>query len=136
MQITIKSTKPLTKAHPDDMGWDIEASEDMTIYSNGRTYAVPTGIYMEIPKGWGAIIKERSGHALRHNLKVGGGVIDAPYRGELKVLLSTHNMSLDIKKGMKIAQLIFVQVPEIEWLVTSDLSPSDRGDKGFGSSGV
>ena len=135
MKIKVKSTVQLKKAHSTDAGWDIVASESKTI--RHLAVGVSTGIYMEIPHGWCAVIKERSGKALNHNLRVHGGVIDADYRNEFKVIMSSAQGSQLVSKGDKIAQLLFLPVPEVDWEIVDEVDDAtERGLGGFGSSDV
>jgi dUTP pyrophosphatase len=133
MKLKIKSTVALSKAHSTDAGWDIIAT-DNTVVRN-FTVGVPTGLYLEIPDGWCGIVKERSGNALNKNIRIHGGVIDSEYRGEVKVLMSSGQGAQLISKGDKIAQILFVPVPEVEWEVVESVdNDTSRGEGGFGSS--
>lgn len=100
---------------------------------------VPTGLYLEIPVGYEAQVRPRSGLAYKHGVTVlnSPGTIDADYRGELKVLLV--NISADefvIKDGERVAQLIVARHEVVQWEDAEALSDSARGAGGFGSSGV
>ena len=133
MKLKIKSTVALSKAHSTDAGWDIIATDNAVI--RNFTVGVPTGLYLEIPDGWGGIVKERSGNALNKNIRIHGGVIDSEYRGEVKVLMSSGQGAQLISKGDKIAQILFVPVPEVEWEVVESVdNDTSRGEGGFGSS--
>lgn len=133
MKLKIKSTVALTKAHSTDAGWDIIATDSAVV--RNFTVGVPTGLYLEIPDGWCGIIKERSGNALNKNIRIHGGVIDSEYRGEVKVLMSSGQGAQLVNKGDKIAQILFVPVPEVEWDVVESVdSVTSRGEGGFGSS--
>jgi len=129
------------KAHADDAGIDLFAciqspSKQVVIPSHSRA-VIGTGIAMEIPKGWFGLIKDRSGLAAKYGLHVLAGVVDAGYRGEVKVVLyNTSNEPFVVKHGMKIAQMLILPVPEIKIEEVEELTDSERGENGFGSTGV
>lgn len=104
----------------------------------GERAAIPTGLAVAIPPGFAGLVLPRSGHARRHGVGVvnGPGLIDAGYRGEISVLLINHGQdAVEFTRGDRIAQLVIVAVPVIEW-VEGDLDDTSRGEGGFGSSGV
>lgn len=122
-------------AHPQDAGADLCASEDALIPARGRKL-VATGIRLALPAGHVGLIWPRSGLALRHGLDCGAGVIDAQYRGEVKVLLFNHSdTDLPIKKGDRIAQLLVQKVERAQFLPVENLDETPRGSNGFGSTG-
>ena len=132
----IKTTKHLSKAHPSDAAFDIEADEDSFVYAYSRKL-INTGVRMAIPEGYCGIIKSRSGLAVKNSIEVGAGVIDAGYRGEIKVLLCNYGEdSFYVKPGDRIAQLMIVPVPAVTLEVVEDLDETTRSDKGFGSTGL
>ncbi len=109
-----------------------------TIDSMARV-AIPCGFCMAIPTGWEAQIRPRSGLALKHGLSMPNapGTIDSDYRGELKVLLV--NLGPDpftVRRGDRIAQMVLNQVPQATFDVVDDLDETERGEGGFGSTGV
>jgi len=119
-----------------DAGMDIYCDSDFT-FEPGKIISVSTGISMELPKSYVALIWDRSGLAFKNGIKTMGGVLDSGYRGEIKVIMI--NLSKDelaIKKGSRIAQMLIqkYEVPEIE--VVKELSDSERSSGGFGSSGI
>jgi dUTP pyrophosphatase len=121
-------------AYGGDAGHDIHASEDLTI-EPGETKMCPTGIKIAMPPGMVCILKERSGLA-SNGIAIGGGVIDSSYRGEVKVIMrNTTGRSVSVRKGDKVAQAIFLCVPSIDFIRSDSLPESERGEKGFGSSG-
>ncbi len=123
-----------TKHHADDAGWDLYSVEDGLI-PPGQTNAIRTGLSVEIPQGWYGQVKTRSSYGVR-GLIVTAGVIDSPYRGEIKVvLINTGNVESRYKAGDKIAQLLLLPVPEVEWEEVTELNNTKRGANGFGSSG-
>lgn len=137
MSMFLKSTKPLFKAHKWDAGFDVE-SEDEVIIPAGESVLINTGLHLEIPPGWVGVLKSRSGLSVKFKLEVGAGVIDSGFEGEVRVHL--YNFGIDdykVMKGNRIAQLLLLPVPDVEWIVVSELDgSSSRGEKGFGSSGV
>jgi dUTP pyrophosphatase len=126
------------QAHPGDAGIDLAANEDVTL-APGERAAVGTGLAVAIPDGWVGLVHPRSGLALRHGLTVANapGTIDAGYRGELKVLLvNLGDEDVAIARGDRIAQLLLQQVGRAVVIEVADLDATDRGDGGFGSTGV
>jgi dUTP pyrophosphatase len=110
---------------------------DMELQPRART-AVPTGIALEIPRGFEAQVRPRSGLALNHGITVLNtpGTIDSDYRGEVKAILINHGENaFKITRGMKIAQLVFARHEQAQ-LAEGELSSTARGDKGFGSTGM
>ncbi len=123
----------------DAAGMDLVANIEETIVLNSleRTL-VPTGLYLEIPKGFEAQVRPRSGLALKKGVTClnAPGTIDADYRGEVGVILANLSKEpFEIKNGDRIAQLVIAQHETIEWEPVSELSDSDRGAGGFGSTG-
>lgn len=121
-----------------DAGFDIPALEEVTI-EPGKSALIRTGIHLAIPLGWVGLVRDRSGNALKGAM-CGAGVIDASYRGELKVLMYNFGTaSLSFKVGDRIAQLICIQHMAGEGITESqtleDLGQTDRGAGGFGSTG-
>lgn len=126
------------KAHHDDAAYDVRASHDTVLHA-GKVGLVPTGMYLELPEGFEAQIRPRSGLALKHGISVlnSPGTIDAGYRGEVRViLLNTGAADFPIKRGDRIAQMVIQKLPEVELLQVEELSESKRGHGGFGSTGV
>ncbi len=124
------------KAHDTDAGFDILTNVTGHI-EPGKSMLVPTGLKVEIPKGYVGIIKSRSGLSVKHGIDIGAGVIDSGYRGEIKVLMrNTADTWFDYQEGMKIAQMVIVPICPFKVLKVSSLESTDRGDGGFGSTGV
>jgi dUTP pyrophosphatase len=128
---------PYSSAHAS--GADIEAFLDnpITIKPGERTL-VPTGITLEIPEGYEAQIRPRSGMAVKHGVTVLNtpGTIDADYRGEVKiVLINLGSEEYTIKPGDRIAQMVFAPVIHAEFYPNARLSDTERGEGGFGSTG-
>ncbi len=120
-------------------GSDLRAAvaDPMTLAPGDRAL-VPTGLQLEIPEGWEGQVRPRSGLALRHGVTVlnSPGTIDSDYRGEVGVILVNHGRdSFTVNRGERVAQLVLARVECVEWQETVDLTRSDRGEGGFGSSG-
>jgi dUTP pyrophosphatase len=120
-------------------GLDVYAavSEPLTL-EPGRVVAVPTGVRLEIPPGYEAQVRPRSGLALRHSIGIpnGPGTIDSDYRGELQVLLINFGSEpYVVRRGDRVAQLVFAKVARVSLTVAEDLQSTARGEGGFGHSG-
>ncbi len=129
-----------TKAHEGDAGYDLYASEDTILY---KSAVVSTGVAVSIPRGYYGRVASRSGLSFKENVEVGAGVVDSNFTSEILVHLYRHGpyidldsfYQLDIKKGDRIAQLIITPYASPEILVVGALDETERGEKGFGSSG-
>ncbi len=126
------------RAHPGDAGVDLHALAAVTLAPGART-AVRTGLAVEIPVGQAGLVLPRSGLALRHGIALvnAPGLIDAGYRGEVRVLLlnTDREQTVELSAGERIAQLVLVDVALPEIVEVDALSDSARGSGGFGSSG-
>jgi dUTP pyrophosphatase len=126
------------QAYPGDAGLDLAACERVEL-APGERAVVGTGIAVAIPPGHAGLVVPRSGLAARHGLgKVNApGLIDEGYRGEVKVILlnTDREAPFVVEPGMRIAQLVVVELPSIELLEVDELPASERGDGGLGSSG-
>ena len=121
-------------------GLDLKAtlSAPLTIAPNASAL-VPTGIAIELPKGYCGLICSRSGLAAKHNIFVlnAPGVIDSDYRGEIKVILfNASSEEFIVSHGMRIAQILFVSYEIPHWIPANELSSTLRDSKGFGSTGI
>lgn len=125
------------KATEGSAGFDLVSIEDGTIIGGSRA-VFRTGIGMELPPGYEAQVRPRSGLALKHGLTVlnSPGTIDSDYRGEVKVIIANHGPTYAVKAGDKIAQVVVQRVPSIDFEVVDALSETDRGAGGFGSTGT
>ena len=127
-----------TRAHPGDAGLDLYAVEPATLQPGERT-AIGTGIAVEIPEGHAGLVLPRSGLAREHGIALvnSPGLIDAGYRGEVRVLLLNTDPAetVRIEAGARIAQLVVTPVAIAEPVVATALGESARGDGGFGSTG-
>ncbi len=125
------------RAHDDDAGYDLHALHAATL-APGERAAIATGIAIELPAGHAGLVLPRSGLAARHGIAIvnAPGLIDAGYRGELKVLLLNTDRAarFEVAPGDRIAQLVIQPVTQVAWDVVDDLEGVDRGG-GFGHSG-
>ena len=124
-------------AHDTDTGMDIYSTEEIVILPNHRCL-VPTGIKVEIPKGYEIQIRPKSGLAIKHGITILNtpGTIDSGYRGEIKVIVINHSSKhYKIEKGQKIAQIILNKIEKIKFTETK-LGKTKRGEGGFGSTGL
>ena len=152
-----------TKAHTTDAGFDLYADEDV-ILEYGETVAIKTNIAIELPEGYVADVRPRSGLTLNTGLRVHYGTVDSGYRDGIGIICENDNHTQNdennknriykvasgtlhhasiweqevivIKQGQKIAQLVILPIPEITLQEVNELSDSDRGVNGFGSTGV
>jgi len=124
-----------TKGSKDSAGLDLYAIESLVIPAHGRA-GIRTGLAVSIPQGFYGRVAPRSGLAIRHGLDVLAGVIDSDYRGEIICALINHgDEPLEIKAGSRIAQLIIESIVTPEPVWSEDLSQTERGHGGFGSTG-
>lgn len=140
---------PITKLDPDvklpsyayegDAGLDLRANETVVLAPLERKL-ISTGLAIAIPEGYAGFVQPRSGISLKRGLSMANtpGLIDAHYRGELKVIAINLNpdTSITVEKGERIAQLVIQAVPKVKLLEVSELDETDRGSGGFGSSGT
>ena len=127
-------------ATPQSAGVDLRAALDKEIVLPplGRT-VVPTGLFLEIPAGYEAQVRPRSGLAAKKGITVlnAPGTIDADYRGEVGVILVNLSQEpFTIVPGERVAQMVFARCEQVEWLEVDTLDESERGVGGFGSTGV
>ena len=126
------------KAHEDDAAFDLRSRVDAVIPS-GKITLVPTGVFMELPVGYEAQVRPRSGLALKHGITVLNtpGTIDAGYRGEVGVILiNAGENDFTIARGDRIAQMVVQKLADVELVAAEQLSDTSRGAGGFGSTGV
>lgn len=154
------ATKPF-KAFPTDAGFDLFADADITL-AYGETKVIPTNIALELPDGFMADVRPRSGLTSETALRVHYGTIDASYRGGIGIICENANHTdkmatvcnmlhahlveqeepvlvysahMNIKRGDKIAQLVIQRIPDVELIEADELNDTDRGADGFGSTG-
>ena len=124
-----------TKGSRGAAGWDLYAAEECELSAHGKA-RVNTGIRMSIPHGCYGRVAPRSGFSWNHHTDVGAGVIDSDFRGIIQVLLFNHKSDvLRINKGDRIAQLVIERIDTRELEEVDDLTSTQRGWHGFGSSG-
>jgi dUTP pyrophosphatase len=125
-----------TKTNRNDAGFDLYSSIDTVIPSKQRK-TVSTGIAIQMPEHFAGLIWPRSGLSVKRGIDVLAGVIDSGYRGEIMVCLyNTSDENVTITTGDRIAQIIFQEVPHVIMVVHDSLGSSQRGENGFGSSGL
>ncbi len=118
-------------------GMDLRAEESYLIMP-GERILVGTGIFIELPEGYEAQIRARSGLSIKHGIGLvnGVGTIDSDYRGEIKIpLINWGKDSYNIEKGDRIAQMIIAKYERVSWEPVEELTKTTRNEKGFGSSG-
>ncbi len=121
-------------------GMDLRSNNEETIVIEPLKRAlVPTGLFVEIPLGYEGQVRARSGLAIKNGITLVNcvGTIDSDYRGELKVpVINLGDVPFEVKKGDRIAQLIISKYETVSWSQVSSLEESERGEGGFGSTGV
>lgn len=125
---------------PGSSGLDLYAAvDDEVIIPPGKTFLVPTGLAIAIPEGYEAQIRPRSGLALKHGITLLNtpGTIDADYRGEIKIIvINLGYKEYILKRGERIAQMVFTRVEKVQLMETDDLDITQRGAGGFGHTGA
>jgi len=121
-------------------GMDVYAaiSEEITLKPQS-TVMVPTGLAIALPNGWECQVRSRSGLAAKYGVFTlnAPGTVDSDYRGEIKVILSNFgDEPYVIKRGDRIAQLVIAKYEKIDWYETKELDKTERGEGGFGSTGI
>lgn len=140
VKIVNKSAYPLPEyATEHSAGMDLRADikESITLEPQKRAM-VPTGIYIELPEGFEAQIRPRSGLAAKHGISLVNtpGTIDADYRGEIKVIMvNLSDTPFVLNPGERIAQMVIARYERIKWNLVDELTESERGEGGFGSTG-
>lgn len=143
ISVSIKRLDPSVElpryAHPSDAGLDLRSNESLDLEPFERRL-VSTGLAIALPDGYAGFVQPRSGLAIKQGLSVVNtpGLIDAHYRGELKIILINldPHTSIHIERGERIAQLVIQEVPTVELFEVDELDKTDRGCGGFGSSGT
>jgi dUTP pyrophosphatase len=143
IELTIQRLRPdavvPARAYADDAGLDLSACDRVELEPGDRA-VVGTGLAVAIPAGHAGFVQPRSGLADRHGITIvnAPGLIDAGYRGELKVILLNTDRSqrFVVEPGMRIAQLVVLEVPELELVEAEELPATERGVRGHGSSGT
>lgn len=126
------------KAHSDDAAYDLRSRCDIEL-TPGRSTLVPTGVFIELPVGYEAQVRPRSGLALKNDLMLTNspGTIDAGYRGEIGVIMyNAGKEPFSITRGDRIAQMVICRLPDVELVSVDSLSDTERGAGGFGSTNI
>ncbi|HVU77424.1 MAG TPA: dUTP diphosphatase [Gaiellaceae bacterium] len=125
------------RAYSGDAGLDLSSCERVEL-APGERALVPTGLAVAIPEGYAGYVQPRSGLAAKHGISMVNtpGLIDSGYRGELLVSLINHDLAetFVVEPGMRIAQLVILEVPPVELVEVDELPGSERAERGFGSS--
>lgn len=120
-------------------GMDLRANlENPVVLKPLERSLIPTGIYIQLPNGYEAQIRPRSGLAIKHGISIvnAPGTIDADYRGEIKVILANlSNEDFTINDGERICQMVVAKHERVEWVEVDELDETERGDGGFGHTG-
>jgi len=139
IEVLLKSQDVPVVAHPGDAGADLTSTEALSLPPGGRA-TVGTGVSIAMPDGYVAFVVPRSGLAAKHGITVvnSPGTVDAGYRGEIRVtLLNTDSQNaFEISPGDRIAQLIVMPFVTARFIKVDELPDSERGEGGFGSTGV
>lgn len=125
-------------AHAAGMDLRADISETITL-SPGQRMLIPTGLFVAIPVGYEAQVRPRSGLAFKHGITVlnSPGTIDSDYRGEIKVLLIHHgDVPFPVQPGERIAQMVVARHERVVWEHVEELESTERGEGGYGSTGV
>lgn len=121
-------------------GVDLQANvESPVVMKPMERYLVPTGLFIEIPEGYEAQVRARSGLAIKHGISLvnGIGTIDSDYRGEIKVILiNLGEKDFTINSGDRIAQMVFIKHEQADFELVEELNETERGAGGFGHTGV
>lgn len=129
-----------TKMSEGASGYDIFAAvKENVVIKPAEIALIPTGFSLEIPAGYEAQIRPRSGLAIKHGISLVNtpGTIDADYRGEVKLIIINHGQdAFTIKRGDRVAQMVFVELPAIRLVEDDELKLTDRGAGGFGHTGL
>ena len=119
-----------------DIGFDLKALESVSLFPLEQK-EVRTGIAIEIPEGYVGLIRDRAGIVQKMNVHTVAGTFDSAFRGEISIMLVNMNDStVEIEKGMRIAQLILIPVVKAKLVEVKKLSQTERGERSFGSTGM
>ena len=140
VRIVNRSSNPLPEyATSGSSGMDLRADlQEPVILQPLERSLIPTGIFIELPEGFEAQVRPRSGLAIKQGLTClnSPGTVDADYRGELKVIIiNLSSETQQINHGDRIAQMVIQKVEQVEWLLVQDISETQRGIGGFGHTG-
>ena len=143
LKVKVKTDRPEflpTYTTVGEAGADVKASlTEPVVIQPQQVKLIPTGLFFEIPNGYEIQVRPRSGLALKNGITVLNtpGTIDSDYRGELKVILINHSKeAFEVLDGMRIAQIVIKPVMQATFEIEQELSLSQRGERGFGHTGV
>lgn len=138
MKVNIKLSKDAqmpTYSTSGAAGADLYAATSVTIPSGGRCL-IPIGVSMEIPEGYFCYVMGRSGNTIKKGLHVALGLVDEDYRGEIGVMaFNQSDEAISFAKGDRVAQMVILPYPKVEFVEVDELSETDRGEGGYGSTG-
>lgn len=139
VEVLITAQNVPSYSHPGDAGADLSSAEALTL-APGQRATVGTGVSIALPDGYVAFVVPRSGLAAKHGITIvnSPGTVDAGYRGELKVTLLNTDLTepFEIEVGDRIAQVIVMPVSQARFIPVEKLPVSERGESGFGSTGL
>jgi dUTP pyrophosphatase len=119
-----------------DVGLDLTAVENVSLYPMEQK-AIKTGIIIKIPEGHVGLVRDRAGIVSNMNVHTVAGTFDPGYRGEVSIILiNLSNSEIEVEKGMKIAQLVILPVARVGVAEVKELDKTERGERGFGSTGI
>ena len=138
MKVKIKLSKDAqmpTYGSEGAAGLDLYTTEDVTLQPNERKL-IKTGVSLEIPEGHFCYVMGRSGNTIKKGLHVALGLVDEDYRGEIGVMaFNQSNEPIEFKKGDRVAQMVIMPYPKVEFVEVNELSDTERGTGGYGSTG-
>ena len=136
VKIVLENIEIPSYANADDAGVDLYSKEDVVIPAGAKGFLVKTGIRVELEKGYELQIRPKSGNSIKTPIRVILGTVDSGYRGEIAVILDNlANEDFKLSKDKAVAQAVLNYVPKIKFKIVEELSNTDRGQGGFGSSG-
>lgn len=136
VKIVLNNVELPSYANADDAGVDLYSKEDVVIPAGAKGFLVKTGIRVELEKGYELQIRPKSGNSIKTPIRVILGTVDSGYRGEIAVILDNlANEDFKLSKDKAVAQAVLNYVPKIKFKIVEELSNTDRGQGGFGSSG-
>ena len=136
VKIVLENIEIPSYANADDSGVDLYSKEDVVIPAGVKGFLVKTGIRVELEKGYELQIRPKSGNSIKTPIRVILGTVDSGYRGEIAVILDNlANEDFKLSKDKAVAQAVLNYVPKIKFKIVEELSDTDRGQGGFGSSG-
>ena len=136
VKIVLENIEIPSYANEDDSGVDLYSKEDVVIPAGAKGFLVKTGIRVELEKGYELQIRPKSGNSIKTPIRVILGTVDSGYRGEKAVILDNlANEDFKLSKDKAVAQAVLNYVPKIKFKIVEELSDTDRGQGGFGSSG-